>query len=263
MKAMFFGDSAAPLYGAYHPPVTTSRGARAFLLCYPGAPEYTSTHWDFRRLAANLSQRGHHVLRFDYYGTGDSAGESTEASVRRAIESTKQAARELLDVSGARALSIVGFRLGATVAFEACRDGVKAQELLLWEPVVIGGEYLSQLEGWDQKRLSQLLHFVRARSRKNEILGYPLPPSLRAEIMNIDLTRKASPLSVDRITLLTTQADAGVARLEGLLASEGLAPRRLQMATAADAAASPPGDEAQNWAEAIRAITEHFAGGAS
>jgi pimeloyl-ACP methyl ester carboxylesterase len=263
MKTMFFGDSAEPLYGAYHPPTTSVRGARAILLCYPGVPEYSSAHWDFRRLAASLSQKGHHVLRFDYYGTGDSAGETTEASVERAIQSTRQAARELLDIAGARTLSVVGYRMGAAVAFEACRDGLKAQDLLLWEPVVHGGEYVSQLERWDRKRLSQLLHFVRSRQRRNELLGYPLPPRLRAELTRLDLTRPASPPSVERVTFVTTRADDALVRLEAALSREGIAQRRVLLSASAANAMSAPSDDAQNSSEAIQAITAHFAGGVS
>jgi len=34
-----------------------------------------------RTLAALLAREGFHVLRFDYYATGDSAGESSEGSL--------------------------------------------------------------------------------------------------------------------------------------------------------------------------------------
>ena len=79
MKPLFFGEANRRLYGVYHPPAKPSR--HAVLLCYPGMQEYNAAHWMFRRLATSLSREGHHVLRFDYYGTGDSDGETDAALV--------------------------------------------------------------------------------------------------------------------------------------------------------------------------------------
>src|SRR4051794_18965963 len=107
MKPLFFGESSRQLFGAYEPPRPGSARKHAALLCYPGVQEYNMSHWAFRKLAVQLAREGLHVLRFDYYGTGDSAGTTQDGSPDRWIADIRTAARELVDLSGVRTLSIV------------------------------------------------------------------------------------------------------------------------------------------------------------
>jgi alpha/beta superfamily hydrolase len=118
MNPIFFGPSERQLYGVYHPPRGAPRDL-GVLLCYPAPQEYMRTHWAMRRLATLLSQRGFHVLRFDYYATGDSAGESSEAALGTWSRDIGLAASELRDVAGVGTVSAVGLRLGATLAAQA------------------------------------------------------------------------------------------------------------------------------------------------
>src|ERR1041385_3953899 len=130
----FFGSSDNPLFGVYHPP----RGARprdtGVLLCYPAPQEYMRTHWAFRKLAWMLAKEGFHVFRFDYFGTGDSAGATEEGRIATWRDNVVTAARELRDLASVTKVAAVGFRLGATLAATA-RD-LPLTDLVLWEPVV-------------------------------------------------------------------------------------------------------------------------------
>jgi len=100
MNPFYFGSSAEPLLGVYHSPNVQSARDSAVLLCPPIAQEYILTHWSYRRLADMLANEGFDVLRFDYFGTGDSAGHSKDATIEIWHENIKTAANELLELSG-------------------------------------------------------------------------------------------------------------------------------------------------------------------
>ncbi|TWS19789.1 alpha/beta hydrolase, partial [Tsukamurella asaccharolytica] len=69
----YFGPADAPLYGALHLPA--SRRVRGTVLLVPPlAKEQYDALRGLRRLAALLAADGFAALRFDYLGTGDSAG---------------------------------------------------------------------------------------------------------------------------------------------------------------------------------------------
>ena len=137
MKPFFFGRSPRRLFkrSAMSPRASKRSRDEAVVLCYSAPQEYMQAHWTFRRLARQLSDSGFHVLRFDYYATGDSAGESNEGTLAQWCQDIRAAAHEILDLSGARHLSAVGLRLGAAMTTMA---DLRLRSLVLWEPVVYG-----------------------------------------------------------------------------------------------------------------------------
>lgn len=202
MKPLFFGEAERRLYGVYHPPAKASR--HAVLLCYPGMQEYNAAHWMFRRLAMSLAREGHHVLRFDYFGTGDSDGESDMTTPESAVADVHTAIRELRDLSRARDVSLVGLRFGAACAALACSGGFSARQLVLWEPVINGRDYVRELETLDERRNLVLLHAARTRGRRDELLGFPFLEQARAGTEAIDLTT-GPPVKSRRAVVLTSE----------------------------------------------------------
>lgn len=86
---LFFGEGRRRLFGVYDPAVSRIGAGphrpRAIVFCPPWGPDYYVTHGVLRRLATNLSLAGHHVLRFDYFGVGDSAGNARKVISKRGI----------------------------------------------------------------------------------------------------------------------------------------------------------------------------------
>jgi pimeloyl-ACP methyl ester carboxylesterase len=92
-----------------------------------------------RQLAVRLSQSGHHVLRFDYYGTGDSLGAERDGDVASWRDDIETAVTELKDMTGVAKVSLVGLRLGANLAAEvSARHPDDIDSLVLWEPLPAG-----------------------------------------------------------------------------------------------------------------------------
>ena len=86
------------------------------MLCYPWGQEYLRAHRSMRLLADMIAARGCDVLRFDYSGTGDSGGDATTASFVEWESDIETAIDELKDMAGVSRVSLVGLRLGATLA---------------------------------------------------------------------------------------------------------------------------------------------------
>lgn len=145
MSAVFFGSSRRPLFGFQHAPAGPIEGA--VLLCPPWGREYEYAHRALRVLADRLAERGRFVLRFDYSGTGDSWGESTDADLERWSDDVAAAAEELQLVSGAPTLDLVGLRLGGYLAARHAAEYGDTQRLVLWDPVVHGPSWVAEVRG--------------------------------------------------------------------------------------------------------------------
>jgi pimeloyl-ACP methyl ester carboxylesterase len=190
MHLYYFGDSEKPLFGIYHPPRSGRIRDKGVVLCYPAAQEYVRSHRAFQQLANLLSKAGFHVMRFDYYGSGDSYGDSREGGVAQWKADIQAAIDELKDTSGVKKISLIGLRLGATLAAITSTDRTDIVDLVLWDPVVNGKAYIERLKAMHQLMLRDLSIFQAPRVQSPEaedLLGFPFPPGIRTEIQQLDL----------------------------------------------------------------------------
>ncbi len=194
MTPLYFGSAERRLFGAYAPPRASGAAARAVVLCYPWGQEYIRAHRSMRQLANMLSAGGYHVLRFDYFGTGDSAGESVEVDLGGWESDIETAMEELKDTSGATRVGLVGLRLGATLAARvAIRKNKEIDTLVLWDPVVSGPEYLEDIRRSEAVRKCDAGP-GRAAGGDAEILGFPLTQAFADEIHALDMCHIAPAL---------------------------------------------------------------------
>lgn len=136
MTPLFFGKSERRLFGIYDAPATSSGPARAAVLCCPAGDEQVHAYRTLRQLALRISLGGRHVLRFDYYGTGDSGGPTVENDIAGWCDDIETAIAEIKDMAGAPKVSLVGLRLGANLAAQvAARSPESVDSLVLWEPI--------------------------------------------------------------------------------------------------------------------------------
>ena len=145
MKPFFFGDSARPLFGLHHPPSGGAPRRWGVVICNPFGQEYLRAHRSLRELANRLAGDGFHVLRFDYYGCGDSAGDSAEASLEQWLLDISAAIAEVKEASASPKFALVGLRLGATLSGLLARQRGDVERLVLWDPILDGAAYLKEL----------------------------------------------------------------------------------------------------------------------
>lgn len=202
MIALHFGESQRPLFGVYHPALKPSAAARAVVICNAFGSEYMVSHHALRRVAVALAEAGHDVLRFDYFGSGDSAGEPEEISLARWCADIGVACDELLGLCGAERVSLLGVRLGAALALRAAaRDAQRVERIIAWDPVLRGDGYLAWLD-WAERALHP------SGTAESQVLGQVLPSALRAELRALDESAAATILGARFVRTTTSQLDA-------------------------------------------------------
>jgi pimeloyl-ACP methyl ester carboxylesterase len=213
MTPLFFGTSRQPLFGLYRPPRERDLG-QGVLLCPPLGQDYMRSHRALRQLAVQLAKAGLHVLRFDYRGVGDSWGDPTDATLAAWRDDTCTAIDELKDTAGVKAVSLVGLRIGASVAHLAQQGRSDIEHLVLWDPVVSGPDYLREL---------QALADTPGATAPDAVLGaagFGLGPTFRQELAALDMA--ASPVSGARRTyLVVSEPRAEYQRLQAHLQRQG------------------------------------------
>ena len=127
----------AALHVPDHPP------SRAVVMCHPLGEEKLWSHRVFVSFARDLASSGYLALRFDFRGEGDSDREfeqsdfeSRVADACMALDFIRRSQPSVTEIT------LMGLRLGASVAAAAAARHPEAQRLLLWDPVVDGEAYM-------------------------------------------------------------------------------------------------------------------------
>jgi alpha/beta superfamily hydrolase len=205
--AFYFGGASRALFGVLHEPAGTDAGA--VVMCAPLWREGIRAHRVLRQLGARLAKLGHAVLRFDYSGAGDSAGESEHGDVDLWLEDIAAAIEEVRRRKSTARVTLLGLRFGATLAAMAAARRDDVERLVLWEPVVNGAQYLDagaadhrtwreRYAAWRRLRLAELT------DTGGEILGFQVTAAMRRSIAAVDL----SQLSLGPRNLLIVERSA-------------------------------------------------------
>lgn len=145
VRAVWFGPEDRPLFGWVHTPAV-SKGV-GVVLCPSIGAEGETSQFAFRPLARSLVAEGCIVVRFDYDGTGDSAGSLADPGrVAAWLDSIHQAVR-LARGAGAGTVHLVGMRLGAALAAYAASDDGAICSLTSWYPIRKGNQYVRYQRG--------------------------------------------------------------------------------------------------------------------
>lgn len=205
MQPVLFGTAERRLAGLYHPPAA-GYSQKAFLLCNPAGQEAIRVYRCYRELALRLSQAGAHVFRFDYSGCGNSWGDAGDGSIATWLQDIRAAAVELTDTAAAHQLSVIGFRMGGTLACVASASLPRIERMILVDPVVSGQAYLEAAAAAHQVMLGDPDRFRQPRNldeAPGELLGFEMPETLLEEIRQIDLMSWTPPAGC-RIELITS-----------------------------------------------------------
>ena len=186
---LYFGPSERPLFGWMHAPESGSP-TLGLVICNPFGNEAVCAHRSLRHLAEQARQAGIAALRFDYDGTGDSAGHDHEPDRLAAWrESVHVAIDELKRTTGLERVSLVGIRLGASLAAAAAAERDDIEALVTIAPVVSGKAYLREMRLL-RRAIDARRSLERAADDENlEAAGFLLSAQTQASLGSFNLNR--------------------------------------------------------------------------
>jgi pimeloyl-ACP methyl ester carboxylesterase len=223
MFPLFFGPEDEALYGVCHEPEPDRARPLGAVLCQPILHESAEARRALRALGDQLAATGIHVLRFDYFGTGNSAGVADVCTVDRWTRDIGLAIEELKASRGLAAVGLVGLRLGASLAARVASQRKDLPFLVLWEPVVRGALYVDSLRGLQAAWLeheSRERPGARELATAEEVVGFPFSRSLRDGLAGINLREDALP-HAERTLIVDEGEGGGLGVLETRLRAGG------------------------------------------
>jgi len=155
MTPLNFGSGARRLLGLYQGAAAPASRARAVLFCHASGSEFVNSYRAVSFAAHRFAAAGFSTLRFDYYGTGDSQGDSIDSDLSGWEADIEAAMEELRELARVKSVALFGLRLGATLAARvAARAPAAVSRLILWDPVVDGAQYVEALSAKTRLRMS-------------------------------------------------------------------------------------------------------------
>jgi uncharacterized protein len=201
------------LFGVTH---AAGGGRRKLALVYC-APLFEEKLWGHRvavNFARFMAARGVAVLRFDYFGDGESEGLFEQASVSSRMRDIEDAAALLRDRTAAERVFAVGLCYGATLALSVALSSSQLDGVVAWAPVMDGEKYLGDL-----LRASVAAQMVVHRKvlhdrealvaqirdgRTVNVEGYEIGNALYSEMCNLNLPERlrsaAKPMLIQQLS---------------------------------------------------------------
>ncbi len=229
--ACFFFGEKQDLYGV----LSGTKSDRALLICAPPGQEQVRAHFVLQKIARQAAVAGIPSLRFDHFGTGNSFGESADATGDRWRSDIRDAYDELKRRTGATKIAVLGLRLGATLAWNAHLD---VERWILWDPILLGWAHILEMERVHAEHLRSLQNFRMGRPPKTregqlELLGLSYSEKTLQDLMQLEIHPSASP-SAERDSVLTGLYDCQWTRiscLEDILPDVGIGKAVLEALT--------------------------------
>ncbi len=194
---VYFGAEDRPIFGWLHLPNEASRGADALavVLCNPFGYESMCTNRSLRHFAEAFARAGVPSLRFDYDGTGDSAGSDFDPDRVRAWLGSVHSAIDFIEArTGARRVCLFGLRLGATLAAAAAAERSDAVGLVAAVPIVSPERYVRELVAFHSWSRLPTAPDGRSGLAEDDLeaSGFVITAATESALRRLDLVRQES-----------------------------------------------------------------------
>ena len=208
-EAFYFGPEERQLFGVYHPSMGGDRRVLT-LVCPPLFSEQMRAHAALRKLSIALSDIGHHVLRFDYVGTGDSFGNLTNVSLADWETDIATALQEGRELSGCEKVRVLGVRGSCPLVCRSVGNQTVVDRLVFWDPIRDGRQYLDVLRRGQLESIQFHVLMNRAYRKKIEssYCVYEMSESMKGDFLELSQATYSSATS-EKMSVVTTVPPGG------------------------------------------------------
>ncbi len=209
--ALFLGPSNRQVFAIYHPPIENDSQILT-VICPPLFNEYMRTQLALRELAISLAEKGQHVIRFDYRGTGDSSYDLSEVTISDWVEDIALAVREGRELSRCNEVRLLGVRAGALLACRSTDALSDINRLVVWDPVPDGTTYLQAMRRVQETIIERDLSLSDTEFREtlHEYAGYRLSDRMVKEFCLLDVSAYSS-VPEGKLYVVSTSLEGGFA----------------------------------------------------
>ena len=187
-RPLYFGHEDRTLFGWLHATASVPASGVGLLICNPFGNEAVCAHRSIRHIAEQARLAGIPALRFDYDGTGDSAGDDHDPQRVAAWQtSIHVAVDELKRSSGVERVCLLGIRLGATLAAMAATERNDIMALIAIAPVASGKAYLREMRLLRRAMEARSGQAGSAAAETLEAGGFVLSAETQADLARLDL----------------------------------------------------------------------------
>jgi pimeloyl-ACP methyl ester carboxylesterase len=196
------------MFGALHAPLNTRASGVGILFCPPFGWNEICAHRGYMHWAELLADHGHHALRIDLPGSGESSGGPRDPGQLDAWRAGVNAGASVLATQeGCRRVVGLGIGLGGMLACLAAADGAPIDDLLLWAVPSRGGGLLRELRVFarvadSEIRLPDGGEPPPPADGSLEVAGFLLTPETIGSLEALDLTEHELPSGAERHALL-------------------------------------------------------------
>jgi len=173
-----------------------AKSEKAFIFANPIFDEKKKSQYFQANLARKLNQLDYTIVRFDYYGTGESYGDYNVLNLENCVSTLHQICQLVTNSFDVKEISLLGIRLGANVLLEMIKEKIDFRNIFLIDPIISGKRYLKELS-LRRKAFFQINNmpvedkYVHINNIKYlDHQGFLISEELETQILNIDLVNE-------------------------------------------------------------------------
>jgi esterase/lipase len=167
IHCFFLEENEKRIYCSEYIAESTIRRDKGILLCKPIWGERIRTSRIFHNLALFLQDKGYDVFTCDYYGDGNSYGESHELTFDGMVGNIIALRKYISDNHNLNSISIIGLRVGANCAIESVKKNKNFKSMILVEPILNLVDYLKEVL---RSNLSNQMTLYKKITKTREVL---------------------------------------------------------------------------------------------